>query len=66
MVATTLLVTASATAVLGPGSPSSWSWVALAATTGLAAVAILGQGKAPFYAATGIALLDVALLAVMA
>ena len=54
MVAATLLVTASATAVLGPGAPSSWSWVALTATTGLAAVAILGQGKAPFYAAIGI------------
>lgn len=66
MVATTLLVTASATVVLGRGSPSSWGWVALTATTGLAAVAMLGQGKVPFYAAIGIALLDVALLVVMA
>lgn len=64
VVATTLLVAASVTAVLGPGSPSAWSWLALAATTGLAAVAMLGQGRAPFRAAIGIALLDVVLLVI--
>lgn len=64
-VATTMLVAASASAILGPGSPSTWSWVALAATVVLAAVALIGPGKVPFYAAVGIALIDVALLTVM-
>jgi len=61
--ATALLLAASVTSVLGPGSPPPWGWAVLAATVALAAVALLGRGRLPFQAAVAIALLDVALLA---
>ena len=64
VVATVLLLTASAVAVLGQGDTPTWAWVALAGTVALAAVALVARGKVPFYAAVGIALTDVALLAV--
>jgi 4-hydroxybenzoate polyprenyltransferase len=65
VIATVLLVAASVTAVLGPGSPSTAGWVALAATACLAVLALRGRGKVPFYAAIVIALIDVALLVVI-
>ena len=67
LIATVLLVLASGVAVLGPaGAPATWAWAALAVVVALAAVALLGRGKTPFYAALTIALVDVALLAVVA
>ncbi|HSJ21669.1 MAG TPA: UbiA family prenyltransferase [Nocardioidaceae bacterium] len=67
LIATALLVLASAVAVLGPaGAPATWAWAALAVVVGLAALALVGRGKAPFYAALAIALVDVVLLAVVA
>ncbi|MFA9428928.1 UbiA family prenyltransferase [Egicoccus sp. AB-alg2] len=66
-VATALLVLASVVAVLGPaGAPPTWVWAVLALVVALAAVARFGNGKAPFYAAVTIALVDVALLAMVA
>ncbi len=66
LTATLLLVAASTAAVVGPaGAPEPWGWAALGATAVLAAVALLGRGKAPFRAAVAIAVVDVALLAVM-
>jgi len=63
LVATGVLVLASATVVLGPaGTPGSLAWVALGVTGVLAVVALLGSGKTPFRAAVGIALVNVALL----
>jgi len=60
-------VAASAVAVLGPsGAPSGWAWGALAVVVALAAVALVGRGRAPFYAAIAIALVDVVLLTVVA
>ncbi len=65
-IATALLVLASALVVLGPaGAPAAWAWTALAVVGALAAVALSGSGRAPFYAAIAIALIDVALLAVV-
>jgi 4-hydroxybenzoate polyprenyltransferase len=65
--ATALLVIASATAVLGPpGAPAGWAWAALVPVLALAVLALVGRGKAPFYAAIAIALVDVALLTVVA
>jgi 4-hydroxybenzoate polyprenyltransferase len=67
LIATALLVLASAVAVLGPaGAPATWAWAALAVVVGLAALALVGRGKAPFYAAVAIALVDVVLLTVVA
>jgi hypothetical protein len=67
VIATVLLVAASAVAVLGPsGVPSGWVWGALAVVVALAAVALVGRGRAPFYAAIAIALVDVVLLTVVA
>jgi len=67
LIATALLVLATAVAVLGPaGAPATWAWAALAGVILLAALALLGRGKAPFYAAIAIALVDVVLLAVVA
>jgi 4-hydroxybenzoate polyprenyltransferase len=67
VVATVLLVGASATAVLGPsGPPGGGVWVALGLVATLAVVALVGRGKAPFYAAIAIALADVALLVAVA
>jgi 4-hydroxybenzoate polyprenyltransferase len=64
LVSTALLVLASAIAVLGPaGAPVPWAWAAFAVVVGLAALALVGRGKVPFYAAVAIALVDVALLA---
>ena len=66
-VATTLLVGGSGFAVLGPsGTPGSWAWAVLVGVAGLAALALVGRGKVPFYAAIAIALLDVVLLTVVA
>lgn len=67
LIATALLVLASAVAVLGPaGTPATWAWAALAAVVALAALALFGDGKTPFYAAITIALLNVVLLTVVA
>ena len=67
VLATFLLVAASAVAVIGaPGRPSAWAWTAFGLVLALAALALTGRGKAPFHAAIGIALLDVALLALVA
>lgn len=61
--AAALMVGASVLAVLGPEDPpAGWMWVALAAVVGLGAVTLAGRGKAPFYAAIAIALVDVSLL----
>ena len=64
VVATLLLVGASAVAVIGPGSVPPWAWVVLGVTVVLAEFALFGKGKIPFYAAIAIALIDVVLLAV--
>ncbi len=67
LIATVLLVLGSLIAILGPaGAPATWAWAALAIVVALAAVALFGTGKAPFHAAIGIALVNVALLAVVA
>ncbi len=67
LIATSLLVFASVLAVLGPaGAPATWAWTALALVVALAALALLGKGRSPFHAAIAIALVDVALLAVVA
>jgi 4-hydroxybenzoate polyprenyltransferase len=67
VVATALLVLASVIAALGPsGGLGRWSAVALVLVAGLAVVAATGRGKAPFAAAVAIALVDVALLTVVA
>lgn len=67
IVATVLLVVASVVVVLGPaGTPAAWSWTALIVVVALAALALRGQGRTPFYAAVSIAVLDVALLTVVA
>lgn len=64
--ATSLLVAASVAAALGPrGAPPIAAWPALAIVAGLAVVALNGRGVWPFRAAIGIALVDVALLAVV-
>jgi 4-hydroxybenzoate polyprenyltransferase len=64
--ATLLLLGASAAAVLGSDTSSVWSWCALAGTVALAGVALLGRGRAPFYAAVVIAVLDVTVLVLAA
>ncbi len=67
VIATLLLVVASATAALGPaGVPVGWSWAGLGLVAPLAVLALVGRGKAPFYAAIAIALVDVVLLTVVA
>ena len=67
LIATALLVLASAVTVLGPaGTPANWAWATLAVVVALAALALFGRGKTPFYAAITIALANVALLAVVA
>jgi 4-hydroxybenzoate polyprenyltransferase len=67
VIATALLVLASVVAVLGPaGAPAGWAWGTLAVVVALAAFALFGGGRLPFYAAITIALVDVALLAVVA
>jgi 4-hydroxybenzoate polyprenyltransferase len=64
LVATAVLLLASATVVLGPaGAPGATGWLALALSGGLALAALVGSGKTPFRAAVGIALVNVALLA---
>jgi len=66
-IATALLVVASVTAALGPaGAPGVQAWTALAVVAVLAVVAATGRGRAPFVAAVAIALVDVALLTVVA
>ncbi|HEX2892893.1 MAG TPA: UbiA family prenyltransferase [Marmoricola sp.] len=63
LLAAGLLLAGSAVAVLGPPGPaSSWAWTALLAAAVLAVVAVKGQGKLPFHAAIGVALVDVVLL----
>jgi 4-hydroxybenzoate polyprenyltransferase len=67
IIATVLLVLGSTIAVLGPaGAPATWAWAALAVVVALAAVALFGDGRAPFRAAIAIALVNVALLAMVA
>jgi 1,4-dihydroxy-2-naphthoate octaprenyltransferase len=67
LIATVLLVLASVVAVLGPaGAPATWAYTALAVVIALAALALFGKGKTPFYAAITIALANVALLAAVA
>ncbi|GGI04387.1 UbiA family prenyltransferase [Egicoccus halophilus] len=67
LVATALLVLASVVAVLGPaGAPATWAWAVLGVVGALAAIALVGTGRRPFHAAVAIALVDVALLAVVA
>ena len=67
LIATVLLVLGSLVAVLGPaGAPATWAWTGLAVVVPLAGLALFGTDKAPFHAAIGIALVDVALLAVVA
>lgn len=67
VLATVLLVAASAVVVLGaPGPPAVGAWAAFGLVLVLGMVALAGRGKAPFRAAIAIALLDVALLAVVA
>lgn len=66
-IGTALLVLASAVAVLGPvGTPATGALAALAVVVALATLALVGRGKAPFYAAIAIALVDVVLLTVVA
>jgi 4-hydroxybenzoate polyprenyltransferase len=66
-IATVLLVVASVTAVVGPpGAPGPQAWTALTIVAVLAAVAATGRGRTPFLAAIAIALVDVALLTVVA
>ena len=63
VLATGLLVLGSVVAVLGPaGPPKPQAWTALGAAVVLGAVALLGRGKAPFYAAVAVALVDVVLV----
>jgi 4-hydroxybenzoate polyprenyltransferase len=57
-----LLVLASVVVVVGPGTPPPWAWAALLVVLALAVHALLGRGRGPFWAASGIALVDVALL----
>lgn len=58
-----LLVGASLVAVLGPpGVVPIWSWVGLVLVLGLAVLSWRSQGKTPFRAVMGIALLDVIML----
>jgi len=67
LIATALLVLASAVTVLGPaGAPATWAWAALAVVVALAALALFGSGRSPFYAAITIALVNVGLLAAVA
>jgi 4-hydroxybenzoate polyprenyltransferase len=67
VLATVLLVAGSGVAVLGPaGSPDAAMLLALGIVVGLAVLALVGRGKAPFYAAIAIALVDVVLLVVAA
>lgn len=63
LLATALLVLASATTLVGPAAgPTRWTWLALVVVLALAAVALSGRGRVPFYAAIAIALVDVVLL----
>lgn len=63
-VATAVLVLASVLICAAAGLMQQWAtWVSLLAVGGLAVVAVIGQGRTPFRAAMGIALVDVALLA---
>lgn len=64
IIATTLLVVASAVVILAPsGAPAMWNAMAFAVVAALAILALLGTGKAPFYAAVTIAVVNIALLA---
>ena len=66
MVGTLLLVAGSVVAVLGPmGPPATWTLATLGLVILLGLLALSGRGKAPFYAAMAIALIDVVLLAVV-
>ena len=63
VVAPAVLLAGSVVATIGPGSVvPTGAWVGLGACVVLALVAVLGRGKAPFVAAIGIALVDVAVL----
>ena len=66
VVGTLLLVAGSVVAVLGPmGPPATWTLATLGLVILLGLLALSGRGKAPFYAAMAIALIDVVLLAVV-
>jgi hypothetical protein len=59
-IAPAVLLAGSATAVFGPGAPTSAGpWIAFGACVLLALVATTGRGRLPFLAAIGIALVDV-------
>jgi 4-hydroxybenzoate polyprenyltransferase len=63
LLASAVLTTASLVAVLGPpGGTPPWAWVGLAAAVALAAVTVRATGKAPFWAAVAIAVVDVVML----
>jgi len=65
-VAAVLLVGASVVTVLGPVDTPTWGWVVLVAVAALGILTLAGRGRVPFVAAVAIALLDVAVLAVVA
>ncbi len=66
VVGTLLLVVGSVVAVLGPaGPPTTWTLATLGLVVLLGLWALSGRGKAPFYAAMAIALIDVILLTVV-
>ncbi len=61
--AAAVLAGASLLAVLGPSSAvPAWAWAGLVAALGLAAVAVRGTGRTPFWAAVAVAGLGVAML----
>jgi 4-hydroxybenzoate polyprenyltransferase len=63
VLAPAVLLLGSVVATFGPsGSVPLGAWVGLGACVALAVVALLGGGRAPFVAAIGIALVDVAVL----
>ncbi len=63
VVAAAVLFTASVVAALGPpGAVPPWVWAGLALVSALAAVAMWGTAKAPFWAAVAIAVIDVTML----
>ncbi len=63
LVATCILVAASAVVVLGPGTaPPAWAWLALVVTVALACVGLRWMGKVAFRATIAIAAIDVVLI----
>ena len=63
LLATGILVAASAVVVLGPGvQPPAWAWVALLVTVGLACAGLRWTGAIAFRATIAIAGIDVLML----